>query len=149
MLTSSTMPIAAIALNFSRSSQLVAQRVLHAKVERELDRFEIVVGEAAPCVAREALVVDLFLDARDALIVDVDGAEHVRGGGAARIEAPVLDAEADAGNAELVDRLLLARRDLALDPGEAALRRMLATSLASRSGSTAASSSVASSGSMM
>ena len=40
------------------------------------------------------------------------------GGRAARIEATVLDAEADARNAELVDRLLLARRDLALDVGE-------------------------------
>ncbi len=38
--------------------------------------------------------------------------------GSARIEAAVLDAEADAGHAELVHRLLLARRDLPLDVGE-------------------------------
>ena len=41
--------------------------------------------------------------------------------GAVRIDALVLGQEADARNAEPVDLLLLLRRDLALEPGEAAL----------------------------
>ena len=60
---------------------------------------------AKPAAWRSAqpLVVDIFLDAGDALVVDIDQAEDVRGGRAARIEAPVLGEEADAGNAERVD----------------------------------------------
>ena len=49
----------------------------------------------------KALLVDVFLHAGDALVVDVGQADDVRRGRAARIEAPLLGAEADAGNAEL------------------------------------------------
>ena len=43
--------------------------------------------------------------------------------GAVGIDALVLGEEADAGNAEPVDLALLLRRDLALEPDEAALGR--------------------------
>ena len=66
-------------------------------------------GEAGGVKIGEPVVVDIFLDAGDALVVDVDEADDVRGGRAARIEAPVLGEEADAGNAERVDLLLLRR----------------------------------------
>ena len=81
------------------------------------------VGEASIVQVVQERLIDVLLHPGDALVVDIDGAEHMRGGRAARIEAPVLDAKADAGNAELVDRLLLARRDLALDVGELRIAR--------------------------
>ena len=71
--------------------------------------------------------------------------------GAGRIDALVLAQEADAGNAELVDVLLLLRRDLALQPDKTLARRQArrAPPLSSRSGSAAVRSSIASSLSMM
>ena len=109
------------------------------------------VASPAMCSVGEPAAVEPFLDAGDALVVDVDVADHVRDLGAVRIDALVLGEEADAGNAEPVDFLLLLRRDLALEPDEAALRRTSRsrTSVASRSGITAVSSSTASSTSMM
>src|SRR4029077_3500478 len=70
---------------------------------------------------REAVAVEPLLDARDALIVDVHEANEMRDLGPVGIDALVLVEEADAGNAEAVDVLLLLRRDLALEPGKAAL----------------------------
>ena len=109
------------------------------------------VASPARCSAASPLAVEPLLDAGDALVVDVDVADHVRDLGAVRIDALVLGEEADAGQAEPVDLLLLLRRDLALEPDEAALATTSRsrTSVASRSGSTAVSSSTASSTSMM
>ncbi|MHC2378600.1 hypothetical protein ACVIHA_002975 [Bradyrhizobium liaoningense] len=56
------------------------------------------------------------------LVVDVDQTDDVGDLVAGRIDALVLAQEADAGKAELVDGLLLRRRDLALEPGEALAR---------------------------
>ena len=71
----------------------------------------------------EAVAVEPLLDAGDALIVDIDVADEMRDLGGVRIDAAVLAQEADAGQAEIVDVLLLLRRDLALQPDEALLRR--------------------------
>ena len=58
--TSSTRPAAAIALYLSRADQFVAHRVLHAQIDRELDRLllavaakpgEVQVGKPAVCRA--------------------------------------------------------------------------------------------------
>ena len=76
---------------------LVAHDVLDAQVDRQLDRLQV----RRPRQARrlevgEALLVDVFLHAGDALVVDVGQADDVRRGRAARIEAAFLGAEADA-----------------------------------------------------
>ena len=104
--------------------QFVAQRVLHAQIDRELDRLlQPVGGKARHVQIGEPARVEPFLDAGDALVVDIDVTDHMRHHRAVRIDALVLGQEADAGNAELVDLLLLLGRDLALEPDEAALRR--------------------------
>ena len=73
------------------------------------------------------IVVDEFLDAGEALVVDIDVADHVAGGGAHRIDAAIFLDEAEAGLAKLVDLGLLLRRELALDGDESlALLQLLA-----------------------
>ena len=108
----------------ARGDELFAQRELHAQIERELHRLLQPVG-GEPCHVQrgEPLPVQPFLDAGDALIVDIDVPDLVRDHRAIGINALVFGQEADAGNAEPVDLLLLLRRDLALEPDEAALRR--------------------------
>ena len=132
--------------------QFVAHRVLHAQIDRELDRLlQTIGGEARHVQVGESAPVEPFLDAGDALVVDIDVTDHVRDHRAVRIDALVLGQEADAGNAEPMDLLPLLRRDLAPEPDEAALRRRAARapSLASRSGKVAVSNSTASSTSMI
>ena len=88
--------------------QLVAHRVLHAQIDRELDRLLQPVGGEPRHVQRgKPAAVEPFLDAGDALVVDVDVADQVRDLGAVRIDALVLGEEADARQAEPVDFLLL------------------------------------------
>ena len=85
----------------ARRDQFVAQRVLDAQIDRELDRLLLPVGgEAGQVQVGEPVPVEPFLDAGDALVVDVDVADDVRDLGAVRIDALVLGQEADAGNAE-------------------------------------------------
>ena len=67
--------------------------------------------------------VEPLLHAGNALIVDVDVADHMRDFGTARIIALVLVQKADAGQTLFVDRALLLSRDVALEPNEAALGR--------------------------
>ena len=67
----------------------------------------------------QALAIDIFLHARNALIVDIDETEDVRSGWATRIETALFRAEAYARHAERHDLALLARRQPALDPDEA------------------------------
>ena len=121
--TSVSTPAAASALNcLARRDELVAHRVLHAQVDRELDRLlQAVGGEAGQMQVGEPARVEPFLDAGDALVVDIDVADDVGDLGAVRIDALVLGQEADAGKAEPVDLLALLGRDLALEPHEAAL----------------------------
>ncbi len=119
------MPDDALALNFSRALiEFVAQRVLHAQIERELHRpLQPVGGEPGHVQRGEPLPVQPLLDAGDALVVDIDEADVVRHDRAVGIDTLVLGEEADAGNAEPVNFLLLLRRDLALEPDEAAFGR--------------------------
>ena len=81
--TSRMAPAAALALNFAMPfCELVAQGVLDAQIDRELDRLEVRERdvEAGAVEILQALAVDVFLDAGDADIVDVGEAEHVRRG---------------------------------------------------------------------
>ena len=104
--------------------ELVAHDVLDAQVDRQVHRLQIgAAGQAGVLDRAIAAVVDILLHAGDALIVDVHMADDVGRGAAARIEAPLLGAEADAGDAERMDLLLLARGDLALQPGKAGFAR--------------------------
>ena len=104
--------------------QFVAQRVLDPQIDRQLDRtLQAIGGEAGAMQIGETVGVEPLLHPGDALVVDVDEADQVRDLVAGRIDALVLAQEADAGNAEAVDFLLLLRRDFALQPDEAFLRR--------------------------
>src|SRR5216683_6230519 len=78
----------------------------------------------------EPVAVEPFLHAGDALVVDIDQADQMGDLVAGRIDALVLAQEADAGNAEAVNLLLLLRRDFALQPDEAFLRRQAVAHLA-------------------
>ena len=104
--------------------QFVAQRVLDAQIDRQFHRpLQPVGGEARAMQIGEPVIVEPFLHPGDALVVDVDEADQVRDLGAGRIDPLVLAQEADAGNAETVDVLLLLRRDLALQPDKTLFRR--------------------------
>ncbi len=108
----------------ARGDELVAQRELHAQIERELHRpLQPVGGEPRHVQGGEPLPVQPLLDAGDALVVDIHVPDLVRNHRPVRIDALVLGEEADAGNAEPVNLLLLLGADLALEPDEAALRR--------------------------
>ena len=104
--------------------QFVAQRVLDAQIDRQFDRpLQPVGGKAGAMQIGQTVVVEPFLHPGDALVVDIDQADQMRDFGAGRIDPLVLAQEADAGNAEAVNVLLLLRRDFALQPDEALLRR--------------------------
>src|SRR6266545_2902027 len=104
--------------------QLVAQRVLHPQVDGKLDwLLQAVGGESREMQIGKPARVEPFLDAGGALIVDVDVADEMRDLGSVRIDALVLGQEADPGNTKPVNLLALLRRDLALEPDEAALGR--------------------------
>ena len=121
MRTSSTMPAAASALNLSRAATSSSRSACWTR--------RSTAAQPAPARGRwrdrrggdrQARAVEPFLDAGDALIVDVDVTDEVGDLAAVGIDALVLVEEADARNAEAVDLLLLGRRDLPLEPGEAA-----------------------------
>ena len=84
----------------ARGDQLVAQRVLDAKIDRKLDRpLQALGGKPGHVQVGKPATVQPLLDAGDALIVDVDVTDDVRDLGAVRVDALVLRQEADAGNA--------------------------------------------------
>ncbi|MGY3456969.1 hypothetical protein ACVWW5_002419 [Bradyrhizobium sp. LM3.4] len=110
--------------------EFVAQGVLDAQIDRELDRLlQPVGGKTCAVEIGQPLIVEPLLHAGDALVVDVDETDEVGDLVAGRIDALVLAQEADAGNAELVDVLLLLRRDLTLEPDEALARRQALANL--------------------
>src|SRR5690606_15046840 len=112
---------------FQGSLQLVAQDVLGAQVNRKAHRLERVgTGEPQSLEVGQTLVVDVFLDAGDALVVDVHQAQDVRGGRTAWIEAAFISAETKARNAEREDVGRLARRQLPAQPYETGLAVELA-----------------------
>jgi len=104
--------------------KLVAQRVLDAQVDRQFHRpLQAIGGKAGAMQIGEAVAVEPFLHPGDALVVDIDQTDQMRDFGAGGVNALVLAQEADAGNAEAMNFLLLQRRDFALQPDEALLRR--------------------------
>ena len=103
-----------------RRDDLVAHDVLDAQIDRQLDRLQVRGDrQARRLQVGQPLLVDVFLHAGDALVVDIGQTKDMRGGRAARIEAALLGAEADARHAERHDVGLLLRRQLALQPDEA------------------------------
>ena len=65
--------------------ELVTQRVLHAKIEWQArSDFAVFGGQARHVQIRQAAAVQPFLDAGDALIVDIDVTDDVRELGAVR-----------------------------------------------------------------
>ena len=108
----------------ARRDQLLAQRVLRAQIDGQIDRTLQLVGCKPRHVQRgEPLPVEPLLDAGDALVVDVHVADLVRNDRPVWIDALVLGQEADARDPEPMNLALLAGRDLALEPDETALRR--------------------------
>ena len=104
--------------------QFVAQRVLDAQIDRQFHRLlQAVGGKARAVQIGQTIAVEPFLHSGDALVVDIDETNQVRDFGAGRIDPLVLAQEADAGNAEAMDVLLLMRRDFAFQPDKALLRR--------------------------
>ena len=104
--------------------EFVAQRVLGLEIKRQLDRLQRrrIKHEARHMRIGQALAVEIFLHARNADIVLIDEAQHMRAQRSVGIDALVFRPEADAGQPETVDLVLLLGGDLALDPDKALLR---------------------------
>ena len=99
--------------------EFVLERMLHADVDREANRGAI--RELGTMYGIDADgIVDVFLDARDALVVDIDGAEDVAGEAARGIGAAKLVAKGEARKPEIVHLLCNFGRETAAHPDEAA-----------------------------
>ena len=110
-------PLRLVALN--RAFKLGLDRVLHADVERQAHGRPL--GERRTLHRLDAdHLVDIALDAGDALVVDVDVAENVPGERASGIGAAQLAAEVEARQAEVMHGLRRLGREPAPDPDEAA-----------------------------
>jgi hypothetical protein len=97
--------------------------MLHAQIDCEANGLLLIVdAEPGAVQIGETAVVDPFLDAGNALIVDIDVTNDVRELVAVWIDALVFGQESDARNAEAVNLLLLRRRDVPLEPGKTAFR---------------------------
>src|SRR5215213_6764992 len=97
--------------------------MLHAEIDGEFDRLlQPVGGKPGEMQRLQAMSIEPFLDAGDALVVDIDVTDEVGDFGAVGIDALVLGEEAHARQAKLVDFLTLLRRDLAPEPDEALAR---------------------------
>ena len=95
-----------------------------AQVDRQFHRpLQAIGGKAGAVQIGQTVIVQPLLHPGDALVVDVDEPDQMRDRRTGRIDPLVLAQEADAGNAELVDVLLLLRRDLALQPDKTLARR--------------------------
>ena len=99
--------------------QFFGQSVLHADIERKAHGL----GRHSPRPLHglhAAGLVEHALEAGEALVVGVDGADQVAGERAQRVGALELGAEGEAGEAEVVHALGLAGAEAAGDPHEAA-----------------------------
>ena len=85
-----------------RLAELARHGLLDPEIEAEDHRL------AGPVIAERA-AVERVLHAGEAVIVDVDEAQHVARQAAVRVDAMLGHAESDAGNAELENGLLLRR----------------------------------------
>ena len=89
--------------------------MLNPQIDRELHRLLLTVGsEAERMQIGEPVFVEPFLDAGNALVVDIHMPNHMRHRAGIRIDALVLGEEADAGKAEPMNLLLLILGDFAL-----------------------------------
>ncbi len=111
-------PAAAIgAISGDRVREHLVHDVLHPQVDGEIDRRQFVAARQADRLQqRHILGIHLLFDAGNALVVDVDRTEDVRGLRAARIEALALGDEIQPRNAKLEDLFLDRRGQLTLDP---------------------------------
>jgi hypothetical protein len=107
--------------------EFVDQCRLHANVDRHLRRLALVLGRLGERRGvKRALIVHVFLDAGDALGIEIDIAHDMRAEPPLRIDAAALVHIAHTGNAEIIDGVTLFGRHLPLQPGEALRRRELA-----------------------
>src|SRR5271165_7564135 len=88
-----------------RGDQLLAHRGLHLQVERKPQRLRI----------GSQTLVEIFLDAGETILLDVYATQYLGGGPAERVLPMLGRAEIHAGNTQVVDRLLLPRRDFTHD----------------------------------
>src|SRR3546814_9779090 len=102
-----------------RAVQLSGQQVLHAQIEAEAERRRRAAEH----------IVERLIDAGEALVVDTGEADHVRRQRTVRIKALLFALEVEARNAEGIHSVFLARRQVALQPHEAALARELGAQL--------------------
>ena len=107
MMPAPPMPLKSAIARFSSSCRMCCTRT----------SIESCSGRSPPC-SRSS---NDALDPGKAAAIDVGVADQVRGEVALRIDPLGLGLEIDAGQAEAIDRLLLARRQVALQPHEAAL----------------------------
>src|SRR3546814_2030803 len=87
-----------------RLRHFVAHHMLHADVEAQFERIAGARGIAQ-------LLVEMLLDAGNALAVDIGVAQHMDGQRTLRIDAALLVMEIEAGHAKAVDFVLLARSE--------------------------------------
>ena len=71
-------------------------------------------GEAGAVQIGQTVIVEPFLHPGDTLVVDIDQADQMRDFGAGGIDPLVLAQEADAGNTEAMDVILLLRGNFPL-----------------------------------
>ena len=95
--------------------QLLLEDILEAEVERQLQRLP-------PVLQR---LVEATLDPRETGIVDAGVADHMRRQRPIRIDAALFMLELHARNAELIDLVLLMRRQMALQVDKALARSEL------------------------
>ena len=106
-----------------RVDQFVAQGMGGAHIDRQRHRPQVLLrhGYAGGAQGAEPLVVQILLDALQAVVVRIGEADDVGAQPSVGIDALVLRQEADAGQAETENLVLLRRRDLALDPDKSLL----------------------------
>src|SRR5262249_23940077 len=99
------------------------QRVLYAKIDRKIDwPLQLIGGKTCHVQSGEALPIQPFFNAGDALVVDVHMADFMCDHRPVGIDTLVLGQEAKAGNTETMDLLQLAGCNFALEPDKATFR---------------------------
>ena len=99
-------------INLDCLAQLLAHHMLGTEIERDRHRLVVAHGELR-------IIVDEFLDAGEAFVVDVDQPDHMASRCAHWIDAAIFLDEGEARQTKLVDFLLLLRRQFAFDADEA------------------------------
>ena len=102
-----------------RGAQLVVQRALHAHVQGQPD------GPAPPRRGGRQHLIEAPLDTREPTVIDAGKANRMGGKRALRVDSVALRYEADAGDAQTVDRVVLLGCQIPFEPDERSLRRQL------------------------